>query len=217
MHLDDLIPTGTFVGASLILPAGGRLLYGCRLPQFEGSRQVVELTGIGGRLEPSDDSLIASVSREAQEELGCQVEVLPSTETVVVRGPGRVERVELDGDERPAAVVFRRFRTPPHAPWHADHRGEAHLVVFRGELRGQPRPAAELPALAWLSPAHVVATAHHDLPLRQLLDGGAELIEHAAFRVPRTAWVRLTDSQEALAIALRDRAVTFYAALALDT
>jgi 8-oxo-dGTP pyrophosphatase MutT (NUDIX family) len=216
MHLDDLIPMGTFVGASLILPAGGRLLYGCRPPQFEGTRQVVELTGIGGRLEPSDDSLIASVSREAQEELGCEVEVVPSPETIVVRGPGRVQRVELEGAERPTAVVFRRFRTPPHAPWHADHRGEAHLVVFQAQLLGEPRPAAELPALAWLSPAHVVATAHHDLPLRQLLDGGAELIEHDAYHMPRTSWVRLTDSQEALAIALRDRAVPFYAALASD-
>jgi 8-oxo-dGTP pyrophosphatase MutT (NUDIX family) len=214
VHLDELVPTGTFVGTSLILRSGGRLLYGCRAPQFERTRQVVELTGIGGRLEPADASLIAGVRREAQEEIGCDVQVVPSHETVVVRGPGRTERVTLSGAERPAAVVFRRFRTPPHAPWHADHRGEAHLVVFAAELCGDPRPTGELPALAWLSPAHVVATAHHDLPLRQLLDGGASLIESAADPVPRTAWVRLTDSQEALAIALQADAVPFFAALA---
>ena len=202
-----------FVGTSLILRESGRLLYGCRPPRAEGSRQIVELTGIGGGVEEEDESLAAGVLREAQEEMGCGVRLLPCRETVVVRGPNYVERVVLQGEEQPAAVVFRRFRTPPHQPWHDENAGEACLVVFLAELDGQPWPAMELPALIWLRPAHVVETARQDVPLRKLLDSGAELIEDDSDPLPEAAWVRLTDSQEAMALALGDDALTFYEVL----
>lgn len=212
--LSDLVPAGIFVGTSLILRHDGRLLYGCRPPHAESARQIIELTGIGGGMEEEDASLTAGVLREAQDEMGCGVRLLPCRETLVVRGPGQIERVVLQGEERPAAVVFRRFRTPPHQPWHAHNAGEACLVVFLAELDGQPWPAMELPALVWLRPLHVVDTARDDAPLRKLLDSGAELVEVRLGSMPETAWVRLTDSQEALVLALGDDALTFYEGLA---
>lgn len=57
-------------------------------------------------------------------------------------------------------------------------------------------------------------TARQDVPLRDLLDSGAELVEGESGQLPESAWVRLTDSQEALALALGDDALTFYEALA---
>jgi len=202
-----------FVGTSLILRHDGRLLYGCRPPRTEGSRQIVELTGIGGGVEQDDESLTAGVLREAREEMGCGVRLLPCHETIVVRGPDHAERMALQGEERPAAVVFRHFRTPLHQPWHEDNEGEACLVIFLAELDGQPWPAMELPALIWLKPVHVVETARQDVPLRKLLDSGAELIEDDSDPLPEAAWVRLTDSQEALVLALGDDALTFYKVL----
>ncbi|MFQ5593002.1 MAG: NUDIX domain-containing protein [Anaerolineae bacterium] len=212
--LSDLVPAGMFVGTSLILRQDGRLLYGCRPPHAEGSRQIIELTGIGGGVEDEDESVTAGVLREAHEEMGCGVRLLPCHETVVVRSRDDVERMTLQGEERPAAVVFRRFRTPPHQPWHENHDGEACLVVFLAEHDGEPWPAMELPALIWLRPAHVLETARQDVPLRDLLDSGAELVEGESGQLPESAWVRLTDSQEALALALGDDALTFYEALA---
>ncbi|MFQ5812895.1 MAG: NUDIX hydrolase [Anaerolineae bacterium] len=211
--LSDLVPAGLFVGTSLILRRGGRLLYGCRPPRAEGPRQIIELTGIGGGVEAEDESLTAGVLREAQEEMGCGVRLLPCRETIVVRGPDHVERMALEGDEQPAAVVFRHYGTPPHEPWHEDHEGEACLVVFLAELEGQPWPAMELPALIWLRPAHVLETARQDVPLCNLLDSGAELVEGESDPLPETAMLRLTDSQEALALALGDDALIFYEAL----
>lgn len=216
LNIVDLVPAGMFMGTSLILRQDGRLLYGCRPPRVEGSRQIIELTGIGGGVEDEDASLTAGVLREAQEEMGCGVRLIPCRETIVVRGPDGVERVALEGEEQPAAVVFRGFRTPPHQPWHEDSAGEACLVVFLAELDGEPWPAMELPVLIWLRPAHVPETARQDVPLRHLLDSGAELVEGASGPLPETAWVRLTDSQEALALALGDDALTFYEALAAE-
>ena len=215
-RLSALVPEGMFVGTSLILRQGGRFLYGARPPQTEGPRQIIELTGIGGGMEDEDESPTACVLREVQEEIGCGVRLLPCRETLVVRGRDRVERVMLQGEERPVAVVFRRARTPPHQPWHEDSQREACLVVFLAELDGQPWPVTELelPALLWLRPAHVLETARQDVPLRRLLDSGAELVEGKPGLLSETAWVRLTDSQEALALALGDDAVSFYEAMA---
>ena len=221
MALDDrepqsllaLIPAGMFVGTSLILRQGGRFLYGVRPPHAEGRRQIIELTGIGGGMEEEDESLTAGVLREAQEEMGCGVQLLSCRQTAIVRGPDRVEWATLPGAERPAAVVFRRFGRP-HEPWHPANRGEACLVVFWAELEEQPQPAMELPALIWLTPTQVVETARRDVLLTQLLASGATLLERTLEPMPRAAWARLTDSQEALVLALGDNALPFYQALA---
>jgi len=214
-RLADIVPEGLFIGTSLILRRGDRFLYGVRSPGAKGARQIIELTGIGGALEDEDDSLTSGALREAWEETGCRVRVLPARDTIVVRGEHDIERMPLTGDERPAAVVFRRYRTPPHQPWHEDHQGETCLVVFWGEIDGQPWPAMELPALIWLKPGQVVETARQDVPLSRLLDSGAELIESAPGLVARTAWARLTDSQEALVLALGEKAPLFYEAMTL--
>jgi 8-oxo-dGTP pyrophosphatase MutT (NUDIX family) len=215
-HLSDIVPddvrnpVSPFVGTSLILRQGGRLLYGIRPPRAEGSRQIIELTGIGGGLEDEDESLTVGVLREAQEEIGCGVRLLSCPETIIVHSQDNVERVALQGKERPAAVVFRYYRTPPHQPWHEDNQGEACLVVYLAELDGQPRPAMELPALIWLRPAHVLETAHRDVPLSKLLSSGAELVEGEPGLLPEHSWARMTDSQEALALALEDDGLSFY-------
>jgi 8-oxo-dGTP pyrophosphatase MutT (NUDIX family) len=212
-HLSDIVPDDMFVGTSLILRQGGRFLYGLRPPRAEGSRQILELTGIGGGVEDEDESLVAGALREAQEEIGCAVRVLLCSETIIVRGQDDVEWVTLRGEERPAAVVFRYYRTPPHQPWHEDNQGEACLVVYLAELDGRPWPAMELPALIWLKPTHILETAHRDIPLSTLLSSGAELVLSGSEFLPEHSWVRMTDSQEALALALKDDGLSFYGAL----
>jgi 8-oxo-dGTP pyrophosphatase MutT (NUDIX family) len=231
--LDELIPAGMFLGTSLILRSGGRFLYGIRVPPVQEERAItpshqgaplttLELTGIGGRMEATDASFFAGAAREAWEEIGCAVRWLCSRETLVVRGPGQTDRLALVGPEHPAAVVFRHYRTPPHQPWHGSNRGQACVIVFVAELEsGRPSaslpgstwgpwPVGELPALVWLTAEQVVATARQDVPLSQLLDGGATLVEDRAGLVPRDALARLTDSQEALVLGLAEAALAFY-------
>lgn len=212
-QISGLVPDDTFVGMSLILRHAGRLLYGCRPAFAENSRHIVELTGIGGGMEDEDESLTAGVQREAREEIGCGVRLVPCDETVVVRGRNHVERIGLQGSDRPAAVVFRGHRMPPHQPWHATSQDEGCLVVFLAELRDDPHPTAELPALIWLKPAHVIETARRDVPLRELLAAGADLRQRTPNTLPEDAWARLTDSQEALVIALKDDTLNFYHSL----
>jgi 8-oxo-dGTP pyrophosphatase MutT (NUDIX family) len=210
--LFEIIPDDIFVGTSLILRQGNRFLYGIRPIQHVESRQILELTGIGGGLEDEDKSLSAGAIREAQEEIGCGVGLISCPTTLVVRNQNDVEQVTLEG-EHPAAVVFRNYRTPPHQPWHQDNQGQACLIVFVAELKGQPRPAMELPHLIWLKPEHILETARDDVPLGRLLNTGAELIVGNLEVPPESSWVRLTDSQEALAIALGNTTLSVYNSL----
>jgi 8-oxo-dGTP pyrophosphatase MutT (NUDIX family) len=215
--LCDLLPAEGITGASLILTSGAcpvqgtsGLLYGCRPVSYQGGSAVLEITGIGGRVETTDASAMAAAQREALEEIGCEVEIIPQSETYVVRGAADVGRIALPDDSAPAALVFRRHRTPPHRPWHEVHQGDVCILVFRAHLLGDPRPTGELPALLWLSPTQVVATAERDVPLLQLLDGGATLVEREPGQTPRDALARLTDSQEALVLALGNDALAYY-------
>ena len=218
--LNDLIPEGMFVGTSLILRDGERFLYGMRPARLEAGRLVIELTGIGGSLEETDASYTAGVLREVEEEIGCAVGLIPCAQTLVVRSQDVIERVALEGAERPAAVVFRYHRTPPHQPWtqagqsaltEADRAGC--LLVFLGELQGAPRPAMELPWLIWLSPEQVLATARADVPLADLLAEGAELVLGDAAAPDSDSWTRMTDSQEALGLALGPEMPAYYRSL----
>lgn len=206
--LADLIPVGVFIGVSLIIPGRAGFLLGGRPLRLTVDGPVVELTGIGGGLLPADSSLTAAARREAAEEIGCDVRLLPSASTVVVRGPGQPETVTVSGSEMPAAIVFRGYRTPPHAPWHHAHRGDTCLVVFLAELLGCPRPSSELPLLAWLDADTLCASARSDMAFTCL--PGALALLSAASCPPANALVRLTDSQEALVLALGAQAVSFY-------
>lgn len=71
----------------------------------------------------------------------------------------------------------------------------------------------ELPALIWLLPAHIVEAVKRDVPLIELIRSGAELVVGESKPFPETTLVRMTDSQEALALALGDDALTYYRVL----
>jgi 8-oxo-dGTP pyrophosphatase MutT (NUDIX family) len=198
------------VGTSLILHDGGRFLYGIRPVKQAGGQQILELTGIGGGMEDEDASYTAGVRREAVEETGSDVAIVDCPSTWVVHGPGKAEQLALSGEQRPAALVHRFFRTPPHRPWHADNQGAAWLIVYLGKLTADPAPTMELPWLIWLSADQVVKTARQDVPIRNLLDGGAQLIARPGGPPPSAGVTRLTDSQEALILALGEQALGVY-------
>lgn len=208
--LSELIPEDMFVGTSLILRKGNAFLYGMRPAKHDGDDVIIELTGIGGALEDFDQSYAAGVAREAREETGCELHLLDCEQTYILRGPKDIQKVSLSGQERPAAVVFRYHRTPPHQPWHAHNAGAGCLIVYLAELYGDPQPVMELPWLIWLNASQVALNGREDVRLGALIEAGAMLVPGRNQAPDLRSWVRLTDSQEALAIALGSSMIDFY-------
>ncbi len=208
--LDEIIPDNIFVGTSLILRQKGLFLYGMRPEKKESEKSIIELTGIGGGVEKEDENYSAGVRREAEEEIGSRLEIIDCKQTVLVRGLNDVEWLKLEGKERPAAIVFRNYRTPPHNPWHEQNVGEACLIVYFAELLDNPKPMMELPWLIWLKISQVLETAQKDVRLDELIEGGAVLFGGDNELPELTNWIRMTDSQEALGIALGSSLVSFY-------
>jgi 8-oxo-dGTP pyrophosphatase MutT (NUDIX family) len=216
--LEELLPADMFIGTSLVLREGksaesNRFLYGIRPAKEEGKRVIHELTGIGGRLEAEDSSAGTGVIREAQEEIACAVTLIPSSMTLLINGYNKVSLVRVTGPERPLAIIYRHHRTPPHSPWHPYNKGMACQVVFLGKLKGRPRPNGELPNLIWLPAAWVLETARRDVPLGELLMAGAALVPGRSGSPPLDGLARMTDSQEALALALDSATPSFYEGL----
>jgi 8-oxo-dGTP pyrophosphatase MutT (NUDIX family) len=208
--LSDIIPGDIFTGTSLIIRREDRFLYGIRSPKMWHGQPVLEITGIGGGLEKEDESLSTGVQREAQEEIACEVQLIPVKNTLIVHGLEDVSSQALSGEEQPAAIVYRNWRTPPHHPWHPENHGSACLVIFLGKLLGRPRPVMELPHLIWLSAEQVLESARRDITLGELLAGGAELIPGTSTAPHPENQARMTDSQEALALALGDETPSVY-------
>ncbi len=216
--LADWLPDDSFIGSSLIVRESqdqeiNRFLYGIRPVRQESGRQVLELTGIGGKIEAQDASIGAGVIREAQEEIACAVRLLPSPQTLLVKGRKDIQLIEVAGPEKPLVIIYRHHRTPPHRPWHHTNQGAGWLVIFLAELQGRPRPESELPNLIWLPADLIYETAHRHVSLGELLVGGAALIPGRQGSPPLDTLTRLTDSQEALAITLGKTTPAFYDSL----
>lgn len=205
--LAELLPEDIFIGTSLIIGESSdghtnRFLYGIRPEKTESENVVSEITGIGGGLEEDDPTIGAGAVREAQEEIACAVTLLPSRETLLIKGREQISLIHVAGPEKPLAIIYRNHRTPPRHPWHPVNEGEACLVLFLAELRGRPRPEKELPNLIWLTPELILETARRHVPLGELLMAGAALVPGRSGAPPLDRLSRMTDSQEALAIAL---------------
>jgi 8-oxo-dGTP pyrophosphatase MutT (NUDIX family) len=213
-RLSELATAGTPRASSLLIAQDGRFLLGCRPPLTERGRILLRLTGIGGWAEGAE-SFSATVHREAQEETGSDVRLFERRRTTIVRSPDDIAAAEFGGEQAPVALVYRRFGTAPFDPWSEQHTMVAPVAVFAGALDHPPAIAAfhEHPFFMWVYPEQMIALADSDEPLEFLLADGAEIL--GVFEGdPRLAIVRLTDSIQALLVALGSRAYAFLGEIA---
>lgn len=128
--------------------------------------------GIGGHREPGEDWLTCA-HREAQEEVGVDVHVLPAQVTWHVPQQGPVRQVEVSDQPRPLALY--EMIHPPDTP----REGELYrIVIFKARLRDQPRdfPVDEVQGVIALTEEQVARGLDRKPLLAELLDEGASLI-----------------------------------------
>jgi len=128
--------------------------------------------GIGGHREEGEDWLMCA-HREAKEEIGTDIDILPSSVTWHVSQNGLIEQVELS--DRPAPFALYDIVHPPGSP----RAGERyHIVIYKARLSGMPKdlPPDELQGVIALTTEQLIESLDNRPTLAELLDDGALLI-----------------------------------------
>jgi len=128
--------------------------------------------GIGGHLKEGEDWLTCA-HREAKEEIGTDINILPSPVTWNVSQDFFVKQVELSDKPRPFAL-YKHIHLPgvPRA-------GEFyHIVIYKAHLLGIPGdlPLDELQGVIGLTAKQLIESLERKPTLAELLNDGALLI-----------------------------------------
>jgi 8-oxo-dGTP pyrophosphatase MutT (NUDIX family) len=169
----DFAPDGTESGVGLVLQDdAGRYLFFLAGTRHHCPPGELFYAGIGGHREAGEDWLMCA-RREAQEEVGRDIEVLPVPVTWYVPQQGPIQRVEVSDRPRPFALY--EMIHPPGTP----RAGELYrIVIFKARLRGEPKafPLEEVQGIIALTEEQVVRGLERKPLLVELLEEGAFLI-----------------------------------------
>jgi 8-oxo-dGTP pyrophosphatase MutT (NUDIX family) len=179
----DFAPEGTEAGVGLALQDDSErylfFLAGTRHHCLPGE---LFYAGIGGHREAGEDWL-ACAHREAKEEIGTEVDIVPASVTWYVPQQGSVQRVEVS--DRPRPLALHEMVHPPGTP----RAGELYrIVIYKAHLRDKPKdlPPDEVQGVITLTERQVIQGLEGRPTLAELLDEGAWLVageEHVDLQV----------------------------------
>ncbi len=196
-RISDFAPDGTGCGVGLALDDGeGRFILcvaGSRYRCPPGQRYFM---GIGGHRE-AGETWLDCARREAEEEVGADVELRDAERTWHLTPDGSCESVALA--DRPRPLALYEMEPPPGAPDASNYR----LIIFRSSLIAPPDGLqlgqAEVAGLLALTPELLVRCLETPQPLGSLLDSGATLLAES-FAVDRSTAMVPLGTARALAI-----------------
>ena len=171
--LADFCPEGAEAGVGLALKHDQeRYLFFLAGPRHYCPPGELFYAGIGGHLEPGE-TWLECAHREALEEVGTDVKILPALETWYIPQEGSARRVELC--DRPRPWVLYEMIHPPGTP----RAGELYrIVVYEARLVGPPERLLEDEVLAViaLTRQQVVRGLERKPTLSEVLDEGARIV-----------------------------------------
>ena len=172
----DLIPEGAEIGVGLALQdRQGRYLFFLAGTKFDCPPGELFYAGVGGHLEKGE-SWVECAHREAIEEIGVDVELIPSHDTWVVSSDGEAERIDVSNEPRPMALY--RMIHPVGAPLAGD---TYHIVIYKAVLHEPPYdlPIDEVRGVIALNPEQVIQSPQRKPSIAKLTSEGAEIVSLA--------------------------------------
>ena len=166
----DLIPDDAEAGVGLALQDDeGRYLFFLAGTRHRCPPGELFYAGIGGHREEGEDWLTCA-NREANEEIGTDVEILSAPVTWYVPQRDAVRQLEVMDQPRPLA--FYEMIHPPGTP----RAGELYrIVIYKARLRDLPKdlPRDELQGVIALTAEQVIRGPERKPTLAELTDEGA--------------------------------------------
>ncbi len=173
MKIADFAPEGVEAGVGLAIQDEA----GCYLFFLAGTRHrcppgELFYAGIGGHREPGE-SWLECARREAHEEIGIDIEILPATTTYLLMQGQPLQSVEIEDEPRPFALY--EMIHPPNT----SRAGESYrIVIYRARLQGTPQdlPPDELLGVIALTKKQVRQGIERKPTLEVLLAEGAAIV-----------------------------------------
>jgi 8-oxo-dGTP pyrophosphatase MutT (NUDIX family) len=128
--------------------------------------------GIGGHRE-AGEGWVTCAQREAREEIGTGVDLVPASVTWYVPQQGLVQQVQVSDQPRPLAL--HEMIHPPGTP----KAGELYrIVIYKAYLRNKPKdlPPDEVLGVIALTERQVIRGLESKPTLAELLDEGAQMV-----------------------------------------
>lgn len=171
--ISDLIPEGAETGVGLALrDSDGRYLFFLAGTKFDCPPGELFYAGIGGHVEEGE-SWMDCARREAIEEIGVGVELLPSDDTWVISSDGEAERIVISDEPHPMALY--RMIHPESAPRAGD---TYHIVIYAAALLEPPGelPIDEVRGIIALTREQVIEGPQRKPSIAELSREGAEVV-----------------------------------------
>lgn len=175
--LADFAPPGVEAGVGLALQdEAGRYLFFLAGARHRCPPGELFFAGIGGHLEPGE-TWHECARREALEETGADLELLPADQTWHVRADGSVTAVDLAG-EHPRPLALYEMVHQPGSP----RAGQLYrIVIYRARFTEAPReiPPDEVGGIIALTGVQVSRALRRKPTLAQLIAEGGALVAGA--------------------------------------
>jgi 8-oxo-dGTP pyrophosphatase MutT (NUDIX family) len=175
--ISDFVPEEAESGVGLALQDdAGRYLFFLAGTRHRCAAGELFYAGIGGHREAGEDWLVCA-RREAQEEVGTDVEILSAAITWYIPQRGPLQQLEVM--DRPRPLAFYEMIHPPGTP----HAGELYrIVIYRAQLRDRPKdlPPDELLGIIALTTEQVTRGPERRPTLAELLDEGGSVVSGGA-------------------------------------